>query len=114
MYNGRKVLIIQKLWNMAPLRMHGTVWKMYMATILNQKTPPSLRGSCNNQYNNRHLLKAGFDYRMFDIDRSGHDVWYGRTLVLLKIIQDYNTLVLVMQSQLKLQPMYRIRWNLVT
>ena len=33
-----------------------------------------------NQYNNRHLLKAGFDYRMFNIDRSGHDVWYGRTL----------------------------------
>ena len=33
-----------------------------------------------SQMNNRHLLKAGFDYRMFDIDRSGHDVWYGRTL----------------------------------
>jgi hypothetical protein len=33
-----------------------------------------------SQMNNRHLLKAGFDYRMFDIDRSGHDVWYGRTM----------------------------------
>ena len=33
-----------------------------------------------SQINNRHQLKAGFDYRMFDIDRSGHDVWYGRTL----------------------------------
>ena len=33
-----------------------------------------------SQMNNRHLLRAGFDYRMFDIDRSGHDVWYGRTL----------------------------------
>jgi hypothetical protein len=30
--------------------------------------------------NNRHQLKAGFDYRMFDLDRWGHDVWYGRTL----------------------------------
>jgi hypothetical protein len=33
-----------------------------------------------SQMNNRHLLRTGFDYRMFDIDRSGHDVWYGRTL----------------------------------
>ena len=33
-----------------------------------------------SQINNRHQLKAGFDYRMFDVDRGGHDVWYGRTL----------------------------------
>ena len=33
-----------------------------------------------NQLNNRHQIKAGFDYRMFDLDRWGHDVWYGRTL----------------------------------
>jgi len=33
-----------------------------------------------SQLNNRHQLKAGFDYRMFDLNRWGHDVWYGRTL----------------------------------
>jgi len=33
-----------------------------------------------SQLNNRHQLKAGFDYRMFDVNREGHDVWYGRTL----------------------------------
>jgi outer membrane receptor for ferrienterochelin and colicin len=33
-----------------------------------------------SQLNNRHQLKAGFDYRMFDLNRFGHDVWYGRTM----------------------------------
>ena len=33
-----------------------------------------------SQINNRHLIRAGFDYRMLDVDRQGHDVWYGRTL----------------------------------
>ena len=33
-----------------------------------------------SQLNNRHQIKAGFDYRMFDLDRWGRDVWYGRTL----------------------------------
>jgi len=44
------------------------------------KTVTTIGVHATNQYNNRHLLKAGFDYRMLDIDRSGHDVWYGRTL----------------------------------
>lgn len=33
-----------------------------------------------SQLNNRHLLKGGFEYRMFQIDRIGHDVWFGRTV----------------------------------
>ena len=45
-----------------------------------EATTTTIGVHATNQYNNRHLLKAGFDYRMFDIDRSGHDVWYGRTL----------------------------------
>ena len=44
------------------------------------KTVTTIGVHATNQYNNRHLLKAGFDYRMYNIDRSGHDVWYGRTL----------------------------------
>jgi hypothetical protein len=43
-------------------------------------TETTIAVHATNQYNNRHLLKAGFEYRMFDIDRAGHDVWYGRTL----------------------------------
>ena len=45
-----------------------------------EETTTTIGVHATNQYNNRHLLKAGFDYRMFNIDRSGHDVWYGRTL----------------------------------
>ena len=45
-----------------------------------ENTTTTIGVHATNQYNNRHLLKAGFDYRMFNIDRSGHDVWYGRTL----------------------------------
>ena len=45
-----------------------------------ENTTTTIGVHATNQYNNRHLLKAGFDYRMLDIDRSGHDVWYGRTL----------------------------------
>ncbi|HIF29092.1 MAG TPA: TonB-dependent receptor [Candidatus Marinimicrobia bacterium] len=45
-----------------------------------ENTTTTIGVHATNQYNNRHLLKAGFDYRMYNIDRSGHDVWYGRTL----------------------------------
>ncbi len=45
-----------------------------------EATTTTIGVHATNQYNNRHLLKAGFDYRMYNIDRSGHDVWYGRTL----------------------------------
>ena len=45
-----------------------------------EETTTTIGVHATNQYNNRHLLKAGFDYRMYNIDRSGHDVWYGRTL----------------------------------
>ena len=38
----------------------------------------SLAGT--SQLNNRHLVKGGFEYRMFQIDRLGHDVWFGRTV----------------------------------
>ena len=38
----------------------------------------SLSGT--SQLNNRHLVKGGFEYRMFNIDRTGHDVWFGRTV----------------------------------
>lgn len=33
-----------------------------------------------SQVNARHLLKGGVEYRMFDITRIGHDVWFGRTV----------------------------------
>jgi len=45
-----------------------------------EATTTTIGVHATNQYNNRHLLKAGFDYRMYNIDRAGHDVWYGRTL----------------------------------
>ena len=45
-----------------------------------ENTTTTIGVHATNQYNNRHLLKAGFDYRMYNIDRAGHDVWYGRTL----------------------------------
>jgi len=45
-----------------------------------EATTTTIGVHATNQYNNRHLLNAGFDYRMYNIDRAGHDVWYGRTL----------------------------------
>jgi len=36
--------------------------------------------AATSQLNNRHLMKGGFEYRMFQIDRTGHDVWFGRTV----------------------------------
>ncbi len=38
----------------------------------------SLAGT--SQLNNRHLVKGGVEYRMYSIDRVGHDVWFGRTV----------------------------------
>jgi hypothetical protein len=45
-----------------------------------EETITTIGAHATSQLNNRHQLKAGFDYRMFDLDRSGHDVWYGRTM----------------------------------
>ena len=44
------------------------------------ETITTIGAHATSQLNNRHQLKAGFDYRMFDLDRWGHDVWNGRTL----------------------------------
>ena len=44
------------------------------------ETITTVGAHATSQLNNRHQVKAGFDYRMFDIDRWGRDVWYGRTL----------------------------------
>jgi len=45
-----------------------------------EETITTIGAHITSQLNNRHQLKAGFDYRMFDLNRWGHDVWYGRTL----------------------------------
>ena len=44
------------------------------------ETITTIGAHATSQLNNRHQIKAGFDYRMFDLNRWGHDVWYGRTL----------------------------------
>ena len=44
------------------------------------ETITTIGAHATSQLNNRHQVKAGFDYRMLNLDRRGHDVWYGRTL----------------------------------
>ena len=36
--------------------------------------------AATSQLDNRNMVKGGFEYRMFQIDRLGHDVWFGRTV----------------------------------
>lgn len=65
-------------------RAHSNAWynteNVYGHYFKSEETITTIGAHATSQLNNRHQLKAGFDYRMFDLDRSGHDVWYGRTL----------------------------------
>jgi len=65
-------------------RTNSNAWynteNVYGHYFKSKETITTIGAHATSQLNNRHQLKAGFDYRMFDLDRSGHDVWYGRTL----------------------------------
>lgn len=65
-------------------RANSNAWynmeNVYGHYFKSEETITTIGAHATSQLNNRHQLKAGFDYRMFDLDRSGHDVWYGRTL----------------------------------
>ena len=63
---------------------HSNAWynmeNVYGHYFKSEETITTIGAHATSQLNNRHQLKAGFDYRMFDLNRFGHDVWYGRTL----------------------------------
>ena len=65
-------------------RTNSNAWynleNVYGHYFKSEETSTTIGVHVTSQLNNRHLIRAGFDYRTFDIDRSGHDVWYGRTL----------------------------------
>jgi outer membrane receptor for ferrienterochelin and colicin len=65
-------------------RTNSNAWynteNVYGHYFKSEETITTIGAHATSQLNNRHQLKAGFDYRMFDLDRWGHDVWYGRTL----------------------------------
>ena len=65
-------------------RTNSNAWynneNVYGHYFKSEETITTIGAHATSQLNNRHQLKAGFDYRMFDLDRFGHDVWYGRTL----------------------------------
>ena len=65
-------------------RANSNAWynmeNVYGQYFKSEETITTIGAHATSQLNNRHQLKAGFDYRMFDLDRWGHDVWNGRTL----------------------------------
>ena len=80
-YNGAEgpnhTKVMEDLANSNAWYNMGNVYGHYFNS---DETITTIGAHATSQLNNRHQVKAGFDYRMFDLNRWGHDVWYGRTL----------------------------------
>ncbi|HIN27000.1 MAG TPA: TonB-dependent receptor [Candidatus Marinimicrobia bacterium] len=50
-----------------------------------EESHTTLGAYLTSQLNARHLVKAGFEMRNYSIKRTGHDVWFGRTVGYPKV-----------------------------
>ena len=81
----------------------------------NEESATTFSVDGTSQLNARHLVKGGFEYRSFKIDRLGHDVWFGRTVgytdtnprLQLNNVQDVSPMEMVayVQDQMEFSDM---------